>query len=214
MTGLRISITMSGTNWKMTDPSKPFQLDVTFVAPTSVPAGGIATVTYNATLSGLANVVPTVVVPPTPPPPPPVVCVRIPPVDPAPGTEVKDFTAKMTDSSGAVWTIAPRVLGSDTVVGQVTLKRNGVTQFGGIEYAYIKGTAAVCVADFKSGPGVSCYVAPGWVPVAGAGGGWVGGWGGGGPSVGGGFFFLKCPAGAWPGEKKKEDKTKSMLILF
>ncbi len=39
MTGLRISMTMSGTNWKMTDPTKPFQLDVTFVAPTSVPAG-------------------------------------------------------------------------------------------------------------------------------------------------------------------------------
>src|SRR5258708_25108766 len=122
-TGLRISMTMSGTNWKMTDPSKPFQLDVTFVAPTSVPAGGIATVTYNATLSGLANVVPTVVVPPPPPPPPPVVCVRIPPVNPAPGVEIKDFTATMTDSAGAVWTIAPRVMGTDTAIGQVSLWR-------------------------------------------------------------------------------------------
>lgn len=107
-------------------------------------------------------------VPPPPPPPPPPVCVRIPPVNPAPGTEVKDFTAKMTDSSAAVWTIAPRVLGSDTVAGQVTLRRNGVTQFGGIEYAYIKGTAPVCVADFNSGPGVSCFNGTGWSFVAGA----------------------------------------------
>ncbi len=74
----------------------------------------------------------------------------------------------MTDSTGAVWTIAPRVLGSDTVAGQVTLRRNGVTQFGGIEYAYIKGTAPVCVADFKSGPGVSCWNGTGWGFVAGA----------------------------------------------
>jgi len=108
----------------------------------------------------------TTLVPPPPPPPPPV-CVRIPPVSPTAG-EVLDFTAKMTDSSGAVWTIAPRVLGSDTAVGQVTLKRNGVTQFGGIEYAYIKGTSPVCVADFKSGPGVSCWNGTGWGFVGGA----------------------------------------------
>ncbi len=80
----------------------------------------------------------------------------------------------MTDSAGAVWTIAPRVMGTDTAIGQVSLWRKpptssiAVQQFGGIEYAYIKGTAAVCVADFKSGPGVSCYVAPGWIQAAGA----------------------------------------------
>lgn len=111
----------------------------------------------------------TTPVPPPPPPPPPPVCVRIPPVDPAIGLEVQDFTAKMTDSAGAVWTIAPRVLSADTLKGQVSLFRNGVRQFGGIFYAYIKGTAAVCVTDDpKTGPPHSCFNGTGWNAVAGA----------------------------------------------
>lgn len=78
-----------------------------------------------------------------------------------------DFTAKLTDAVGAVWTITPRLIGSDTAAGQVTLKRNGVTQFDGVEYAYIKGAGPVCVADFNSGPGVSCWNGTGWTGQAG-----------------------------------------------
>lgn len=121
-------------------------------------------------VSGYSNTATATVLSPPPPPPPPPVCVRIPPVTPATG-EVLDFTAKFVDGTGATWTIAPRVLGSDTVAGQVTVKRNGVTQFGGVEYAYRKDTAPatqVCVADFKSGPGRSCYDGAKWNQVAGA----------------------------------------------
>jgi hypothetical protein len=127
--GVRVVITAAGTGWS---GAETFTAPIT---PTTIPAGGSLTVTYEAPVTGTGTLTWAVVLPP-----PQIFtadCTKMPPA------------LVLVDAVGARWTLLPLVGG---VPGQVGGARNGVRAFNSVEFATIKG-GVVYLSDFLSGTG-------------------------------------------------------------